>query len=148
MDDNTKIVHKNGGVFKQGGQTQPQASVQPVKTPISNGVSSPVGSPNKETGPVSTPISELASEKEPQISQELKDMGVEEKNDRPDLTDKHKGLVHHAGPHVAVPTNSSGKVILPMSEEEITSQLKSGQDDDSKKGLAKLLDKVRKALGL
>jgi hypothetical protein len=131
----------------QADQVQPQASIKPVQ-PVQN----PVGSVNKEVGPVSSAMSELrpaGSEVSHEISQELRDIGVEEKQDRPDLTDEHKELgVNHAGPHVPVPTRHSGKVKLPMSEEEIESKLRTGQDDDSGKWLAGLVKKVIKVMGL
>lgn len=118
---------------------------------IQTSPSSPVGLANKEVGPASSGVSEFAkpTDAEPRISQELKDLGIEAKKDEPNITPEHKELgVDHSGPHAPVPTSSSGNVILPMSEKEIESQLKTGQNDDSGKWYAGLLQKIIKAMGL
>ena len=106
----------------------------------------PVGSSNKEA-PISTVgLSELkptGQEVEHKIDQELRELGVEEKKDRPNLTSEHKKLgLSHAEPHVPVSTIPPSNVVLPMSETEIASKLKAGQDDDSGKWLAGLLNKI------
>ena len=137
MNDDNKIVNQNVTPVAQTDQSQTQPVV-------------PVGSPNKETGPVGESISEFVkpSETEPQISQELKDIGIEEEKDAPDLTFEHKKAgIDHAGPYTPFPNQSSGKVKLPMSEAEIENQLKTGQDDDSGKWLAGLIQKIIKAMG-
>lgn len=143
MDDNTKILNQNTPPVTQTDQVQPQPTVAPVQP------SAPVGSVNKETGPIDvdkTQISELSpsgAEVSHEISQELKDIGVEEKKDRPDLTSEHKELgLDHAGPHVSVSLSASNKVVMPMSEEEVVDKLKAGQDDDSGKWLAWLMKKI------
>ena len=146
MSDDSKIVNQNTPLVTPGDQAQPQVqSAQPVQP------SAPAGSVNKETGPVGAPDSEFIrpSETEPQINQELKESGVEVKSDNPDLTFEHKELgVDHAGSHVPVPSSPSGKVTMPMSEDEVTDELKTGQDDDSGKWLAGLIRKIIKAMGL
>jgi hypothetical protein len=103
----------------------------------------PVGSPNKEI-PVSALVSEFVkpSETEPQISQDLKELGVEAKKDEPSLTDEHKGIIEHAKEFAPVSVSSSNNVVMPMSEEEIADKLKTGQDDDSGKWLAGLIKKI------
>lgn len=144
MDDNAKIVNQNTPPVVQDDQAQPQATVQPI-APVAS-----VGSVNKEVGPIASPVSEFVkpTEAEPQISQELKESGVEAKSDRPDLTFEHKELgVDHAGPHVPVATSPSGKITMPMSEEEVADKLKTGQDDDSGKWLAGLINKVIAVMG-
>lgn len=150
MDDNAKIVSQNSPPAisaEQGNQAQPQAVVQPVQS------ATPVGSVNKEAGPVpaTPPISEFVkpTDAEPQISQELKDIGVETKSEKPDLTSEHKELgLDHAGSNITVSTQVSTPVKLPMSEEEITDRLKTGQDDDSGKWLAGLIQKIIRVMGL
>lgn len=142
MNDDNKTVNQNTPPppVAQTDQTQPQ--IQPIV---------PVGSVNKEVGPIVSPVSEAVkpTDAEPQISQELKDLGIEAKKDEPNITLEHKELgVDHSGPYAPVPTSSSGNVILPMSEKEIESQLKTGQNDDSGKWLAGLLQKIIKAMGL
>lgn len=141
MDDDTKIVNQNAHPAIQGNQAQPQAQVQPAV---------PAGSVNKETSPVGASDSEFikSSETEPQIGQELKESGVEVKSDKPDLTFEHKELgVDHAGPHTPVSSFPSGKITMPMSEEEVEDRLKTGRDDDSGKWLAGLIQKIIKAIG-
>jgi len=135
MDDNIKNVNQNANPVNPVGQAQPQTPVQPA---------APVGAPNKETGPVSIPFSEFVkpSETQPQISQELADLGVETKKDEPNITDEHKRIIGHAKQFTPVPTGPSGKVTMPMSEEEVVAKLKIGQDDDSGKWLARLIKKI------
>lgn len=133
MNDNTKVLDQNPGT--------PPTPVQPVSS---------VGGANKEMGRVAGPVSEFVklTEAEPQIDKELADLGVEVKKDSPNVTEEHRDFIDHAKQFTAVSTSASGKVTMPMSEEEVADQLKTGQDDDSKTGLAKLIDKVIKALGL
>lgn len=136
MNDNTKVLDQN-----------------PVSVPVANNVVQPQGSLSKEKAPIGPNLSEFirpaGPEGSPNVSKEEKAAGVEVKSDKPNLTFEHKELgVDHAGPHVSVPTSPSGKVTLPMSEEEVTAQLKTGQDDDSGKWLAGLIRKVIKVFGL
>jgi hypothetical protein len=134
MNDDVKKVGQNISPAVQDDQAQPQ--VQPVV---------PTGSLNKETGPVSAASSEFvkSTDTEPQIDKDLKELGIEAKKEKPDLTFEHKRIgVEHAGPHVSVSAVSSSKVVLPMSEEEIAEKLKTGQDDDSEKWHAALLNKI------
>lgn len=111
---------------------------------------SPVGSSNKEAPVSMVELPELrpaGPEVKHDISQELKKLGMEEKKDGPNLTSEHKKIgLSHAGSHVPVPTSPSGNIILPMSEEEIASKLKAGQDDDSGKWQAALMDKINKII--
>ncbi|MDP2637646.1 MAG: hypothetical protein Q8P26_01130 [Candidatus Levybacteria bacterium] len=153
MDDKTKIMSQNGGVVNQGGQAQAQP--QPVQKPADKPISSPVSAPNKEIGPVSVnssrvnEVSPAGPEVSHEVSQELKDIGVEEKKDRPNLTDDHKQMgINHAGASVPVATVPTRDVKLPMSEEEVAGKLKSGENDDSGKWLAGLINKVIAVMGL
>lgn len=141
MNDDVKNANQKTFPVAQADQAQPQAVVQPVV---------PAGSVNKEVGPVVVSDSEFVkpSEAEPQISQELKESGVEAKSDKPNLTVEHRGLVDHAGSHTPVSTTPSKTIQYPMSEEEIEKQLKAGQDDDSGTWLAGLIKKIMKVLGL
>ncbi len=139
MDDNTKNVAQNTPPVAQADQTQPQVQpVQPVQ-PVA-----PVGSVNKEVGPVGATISEFVkpSETQPQIDQDLAELGVEAKKDEPSIADEHKKIIDHAKQFTPVSSSPSGKVTMPMSEEEVTEQLKTGQDDDSGKWLARLIRKI------
>lgn len=145
MDDNTKNVNQNTPLAAQADQAQPQAATQPMQPSAS------VGSVNKEAGPVAPPVSEFVNptDAEPQISKELKDLGIEAKSDRPDLTFEHQELgMDHAGSNIAPVIQSSTPVKLPMTEEEIADKLKAGESDDSGKWLAGLVQKIIKALGL
>ena len=141
MDDNNKIVNQNVNPVAQASPVQPQVPVQPT---------APVGSVNKETGPAGASISEFVkpSETQPQISQELADLGVETKKDEPNITDEHKQVIDHAKQFSPVPSSPSGKVSLPMSEEKVADKHKTGQDDDSGKWLSKLIQKIMKVMGL
>ena len=141
MNDDNKIVNQNAPPITQANQVQPQASVQPVV---------PAESLNKETEPVGSPVSEFLkpTDAEPQINQELKDLGIEAKKDAPNITDEHRGIVDHAKQFTPVPLSPSGKVSLPMSEDEIVDKLKTGGNDDSGKWLAGLIKKVIAVMGL
>ena len=141
MDDNNKIVNQNVNPVAQASPVQPQVPVQPT---------APVGSPNKETAPVGASVSEFVkpSETQPQINQELADLGVESKKDEPNIADEHKRIIDHAKQFTPVQASPSGKVSLPMSEDEVADKLKTGQDDDSGKWLSKLIQKIMKVMGL
>lgn len=131
MNDNTKVLDQNP---VSGSQVQP---------------SSPVGVASKEVGPIPSIVSEIrpaGTEVKHDISKESAELGVKEIQDRPDLTQVVD--IQHAGPSVPVPSGPAGKVLLPMSEEEIGSQLKTGQDDDAGKWLARLVKKVIAVMGL
>ncbi len=120
-------------------QVLPQAVIQPVQSVA------PVGSVNKEVGPIVAPVSEFIkpTETEPQISQELKDMGVVERKDALILDNSHKSIgIQHSGTSTPIQTAPTGKITLPMSEDEVADKLKSGQDDDSGKWLAALIKKI------
>jgi len=108
-----------------------------------------VGVVNKEIGPIPSVIPEIrpaGPEVKHEISQESAELGVKEIQDRPDLTE---GVdMQHAGPSVPIPSGPSGKVSLPMLEDEVADKLKTGQDDDSGKWLAGLIQKVIRALGI
>jgi|WetSurMetagenome_2_1015567.scaffolds.fasta_scaffold712647_2 hypothetical protein len=141
MNDDNKVVNQKTPPAIQTDQATPQVQVQPV---------TPVGSVNKEVGPINALALEFVkpSEVEPQIDQDLKELGVEAKKEKPDLTSEHKEVgIEHAGSHISVSTVPSGKVTLPMSEEEIAEKLKTGQDDDSSKWLAGLINKVIAVMG-
>ena len=137
MNDNTKVLDQN--------PSTPQVPIQPVPG---------VGGTNKEAvRPVVAPVSEFVrpsgAETVLNIPPEVSEVNVAEvKSDRPNLTFEHKDLVDHAGPHVPVKTSPTSNVRLPMTEEEIANQLKGGQDDNSGKWLAGLIQKVIRAMGL
>jgi len=141
MNDDNKILNKN--TFSTNQSNQSQVQVQPVIP------TAPVGTPSKETGPINTPISEFMkpSEVEPQISKDLRELGVEAKKDEPNIEAEQRQIIDHAKQFTPVPASSSGKITLPMSEEEIASKLKVGQDDDSDKWLAGLLRKIIAVMG-
>jgi hypothetical protein len=125
----------------------------PVSAPVISDVVQPpvsVSQPSKEMEPVVAPTSEFIkpSEAEPQIDKDLAELGVEAKKDEPKIEDEHKDLVDHAKQFSPVVPSSPSKVIMPMSDEEVKDKMKTGQDDDSGKGQAKLIDKVMKVLGL
>ncbi len=77
----------------------------------------PVGLANKETGPNTAVISELkpaGPEVKHEISQESKELGVAEIQDRPNLTSQHQEIgLEHAGPSVPVLTGPTGLVQIP-----------------------------------
>jgi hypothetical protein len=125
----------------------------PIPAPVVSDVAQPpvsVGQPNKEAEPMVAPTSEFIkpSEVEPQIGKDLAELGVEAKKDEPKIEDEHKEIIDHAKQFSPVAPSTPSKVVMPMSEEEIKNKLETGQDDDSGKGLAKVIDKVMKVLGL
>lgn len=126
---------------KTADQLQPQTPTAPISL---------VGVPNKEAATaVSEFVRPAGPEVKPSLSPEVSEAGVEVKTDRPDLTFEHKEIgLDHAGATQPVLTIPTGKVRLPMTEEEVANQLKVGQDDDSRKWLAGVIDRVIKALGL
>ncbi|OGH17718.1 MAG: hypothetical protein A3C22_02670 [Candidatus Levybacteria bacterium RIFCSPHIGHO2_02_FULL_37_10] len=144
MNDDVGNLNQNTLSVNQAVRAQPQPSQAPLQSVV------PASSPNKETGPISTSVSEFVkpTETEPQISQELKDIGIEAKKDAPDATDEHKGVIEHAKQFTPVSASPPGKVTMPMSEEEIADKLKTGRDDDSGKWLAGLIGKIIRAMGL
>jgi len=134
MNDDNKILNQNA----------PPVAAQPVQPPAPVVPAVPVGSVNKEVGPVASPVSEVVqpSEVEPQIDEDLKELGVEAKKEEAEIADEQKGTVESAKQFAPV-SSSSAKVTMLMSEEEITQKLKAiGQDDDSEKWLARLLKKI------
>lgn len=146
MDGNNKIVNQNMPPVTQADQAQTQAVVQPIQ-PVQPVVpAQPVGSVNKEVGPITAPVSEFVkpSEVEPQISKDLKDLGIEAKKDEPNIADEHKGIIEHAKQFTPISSSPTGKVVMPMSEEEMTDKLKTGRNDDSGKWLAGLIRKIIK----
>lgn len=152
MDDNNKIPNQNTPPVTPSDQAQ--SVVQPVASPTGDGIVSSVGSANKEIGPLgeSAPqlseISPAGAEREHNLSQELKDIGVVETKDRPDLTEEHRQAgIEHAGPAVPVPTTAPNSVQYPLSEEEVAVRLKTGRGDDSGKWLARLIKKVIAVMG-
>lgn len=110
----------------------------------------PAGSVNKEVGPIGSPVSEFVkpSEVEPQIDKDIAELGVEAKKEEPNITDEHKGIIEQAKQYTPVSSSPTGKVTLPMTEEEIADKLKTGQDDDSGKWLADLIQKISKWFGI
>jgi hypothetical protein len=144
MDDNVKNVSQNTSPMVQDDQAQVQPVVAPVQ-PVA-----PAGSVNKEAGPVGRSDSDFIkpSETEPQVDKDLKEAGVETESDKPTLTFEHKDLgISHVGANITPVTQSSASVQLPMTEEEIGNKLKTGQNDDSERWLAGLLNKIMKAIG-
>jgi len=120
----------------------------PVSPISGSAVQSQIGSLNKEAQPV-TGLPELkpaGTEVSHNLDQEIKDVGVEEKKDRPDLTEAID--IQHSGPSIPVSTVSSTSIQYPMSEQEIENKLKTGPSDDSGKWLAGLIKKIMKALGV
>lgn len=128
------------------------------KNPVSaqapaGGIQPQVGSLNIEVSPISAAepvgLKPAGVEVKHKIDQELETIKVEEKSQAPEIKPEDQGIMQHAGPHVPVSVVPSGKKIeMPMSEEEMREQLKTGQDDDSSKGFAKVVDKAMKVLGL
>ncbi len=128
MSDDTQVLDRN-----------------PVSSPVSGNVVAPLGSVNKEAPNLPEFVRPAGTELSPNPSPEEKKSGVEVKNDNPNLTFEHKGLIDHAGASTPIQTALTGKLNI-MTQEEIAANIQSGDDTDSKKALAKLLDKVKKAV--
>lgn len=114
----------------------------PVSHPVfGNQVQPQMGSLNKEA-PIATGLPELkpaGPEAKHDIDQQLKDLGVEEKKDSPDLTFEHKQIgLEHSGATVPVPPGPTGLVQI------------SQKEDISSSGtwLDTLREKVRKVMKL
>lgn len=126
----------------QPADTQPQVQgQQPAVTPVS--------APQKEQQPVPSEVSEFVkpSEAGPVIHPELREVGVKEVTEVPDLTleDKKAGL-SAAKESVPVSTAPSGLVQLPMTEEEARHTIKTTSISDSRHWLAVLVEKVSQFL--
>ena len=140
MNDNTKALDQSPSVNPTA-----MGSQDPVQ---------PTGNMLKEKAPIGQNFSEFVrpsgAEVIPNVPQEVSDVNVEVKSDKPNLTFEHKELgIDHAGPSVPVPpVSTQNTVTLPMTEEEIETRLKTGQDDESGTNLARLLKKLIKALTL
>lgn len=123
----------------------------PVSTPVSGSTVALQGPLGKEKAPLGTNLSEFIAPAGPEINPNLPpgvSEHVEIKSDRPDLTSEHKELgIDYAGPHVPVSTSSSSNPSSLMTEEEIK-KFKTGDATDSKTGLAIILDKLKKMIGL
>ncbi len=134
MSNDAAVLDKNPITPVAVGQAQPQ-------NPVSLG--------GKERSVPLVATSETVSnlqaegpERSHEISQDLKDLGVKEIQNKPVFTQEHIDAgIRDSNPAPSVSTNT---VTLPMTEQEIESQLKTGQDDDSKKWLAWLFNKVIK----
>ncbi|MBI4096329.1 MAG: hypothetical protein HY425_01285 [Candidatus Levybacteria bacterium] len=115
-------------------------------------VQNPAGSVNKEMGPVGASTAQV-SELQPAgaevghaISQELKDLGVEETKERPDLAQTPN--VQHAGHSVPVKTEPSGLIQPLLTEEEAVASIRTKKNSDSGRWLAGLILKVLKVMRL
>lgn len=113
-------------------------------------VPSPVGSLHKEAGParsMEAPVAEVLtpSEKAPELPKEVEDAGVEvsKNHEVPDLTMHDKNFIDHAPSIAPVPTQPSGMVQLPLTEEKATETLK---HKDSSKGITWLAESVLRQL--
>jgi len=112
---------------------------------------SPIGLAQKEQAPppispkVTSEVSAIIepSEKEPPISTEVREAGIEEVSERLPLTDEHKAIgIEHAGESTPVDTQPK----LPMSENEALKIIKTTKNSDSKHWLAVLIEKIYKAV--
>ena len=154
MDDtNNKVTDNNQTVVSDQQVRQPVSPVQdqkvvPVVTPT------PVSLPQKEQAPIISDTSKdqgaeliKPSEPEPNIPQEVKDVGVEAVKETPQLTEEHKVAgIEHAKESTPVSTQPLAKVKLPMSEEEALKIIKTTKNSDSKHWLAVLIEKIYKQL--
>lgn len=145
MDDNNKIISQNVDPVAQASPVQPQTPVQPAQS-----AQRPTGSLNKEVGPIVSDVSEFVkpTDTEPQIDKDLEELGIEARKDEPNIADESKQVIDHAKQFSPVPSFPSGKISLPMSENEVADRLKTGQDDDSGKWLAGLIRKIIAVMGL
>lgn len=101
-------------------QSQPQQQADDNVKPVS-----PVSSRNVEAGPIQ------ASDREPILHPEVAASGVEVVKDKPELTEEHDKIgVKAAAESTPVSTEPSGKVQIPMSEEEVKAAIKEGPGND------------------
>lgn len=130
MNDDNKIVN----------QTTPPVAV-------------PTGSMQKEQGPVRPGLTDFmkpaGTEVKHEISDDQKEVGVEEKTDNLNLTDQHKEIgMNHAGATIPVSTAPMQPIQYPMSETEMLEKLKAGNSDDSGKWLTTLIKKIKLAFAI
>ena len=76
------------------------------------------------------------SDVELKIDKELKDIGVEAKNDDIHLTSEaSQAGLEHAGASVPVSTSPSGSVVLPQTPKQVKTNIKQTKPKDSLRGL-------------
>lgn len=109
-------------------QQDQQAVSQPVSQP-----QSPVGGPHKEMAPVPQPTTEYlkpTTESQPELSQELAEIGVEHATDQEKVTIPHvvqQAGVTHAKESVPVHTSPQGTVqLMDTPREELVLRSKAG----------------------
>jgi hypothetical protein len=150
MDNNAKVKNQNDSVNLGSDQVQ---QVQINNSSLSSAQSSQpvVGSLRKESAPLGQAMPEIkpsGPEAGHELAQELREIGVKETQQRPDLTNDHREIgMNHAGDSVPAPTSYSNSTNLPMTEEEIEQRIK-GSPNDSGTWLALISNKIMKALGL
>lgn len=106
---------------------------------------------HKEAGPsktVEAPVAEVLAPSEiaPEIPKEVAEVGVEVSKDTeapPDLTMHDAKMIEHAPVIAPVPTQPSGVVQLPITEEKATETLK---HKDTSKGITWLAESVIRQL--
>lgn len=122
----------------------------PVTSDVVQQPQAPVSAPVKEQEPVAVADVIKPEDKEPPpLHPELAEIGVERRKEVPELTleDKKAGL-SLAKEATQVPTQPSGLVKLPMSEEEQDAHIRKGDSSQSVFWFAKLLKKIRDSLRL
>ena len=141
MNDDNQILNQNKTVVAdQPNQGQPQVGV--------------VGSVHKEQGPVAKPnLSDFVKPQEakqaPEISRELREIGVEVKDEALKLTDDHKNVgMQYSGESVPAQTASSGFFASsPLTEEEAKREIKETKPTDSLRGWLLLILKNIQRMG-
>lgn len=127
--------------LKTNNQNQPSAPIgQPVdparnpgndKVVTDQGQYTPVSSSlNKEIGPSS--FSEVVKPSEPEVNlgEDLKNVGMAVNTDKPKLDEVHEKIgVTQTAENTPVKTAPTGKVVLPMSEEEAEGVLKNKKNN-------------------
>lgn len=142
MSDDNKLLDQNAN-----------ASLGAVgnRSPANIGVISPVGSPRKEEETTISGLSELKPagvEIRHTIDQELSELGVQETQDRPDLTEEHRQAgIKYAGPSVPPLTEPSGLAHVPLTPEEMVGAAKTNPAN-SIRWLKELIEKTFNAMGL
>jgi len=141
MNDDSKNVNQNNvsaDQVDQAGQTQQsQSQAQSAVSSVSTKEQEPIGAPNSESA--------KSLETKPEVDEDTKEKKVEAEKNELETSDKDKKIISQLEKTASVPsapTSSSDGIAVPMSKEEAADKLKTGQDDDSGKWYAALINKI------
>lgn len=139
MDDSQKTQPIQNPTYTSDGAVQNGVPVQ--NTPA-------IGSVHRE---IERPVTDFLkpTESQPAIEQELREAGVEQVAQKPDLTADHKNVgIKHSLENTEPNPNAHKNIKFPLTESEIDKIEKGGDTNASAYWLSVLLLKIKKALAL